>query len=98
MHDTRTAQVISFPMDRIEQVGRERLARSVAKLQEAAAEQEAAVAAWRFQLGRLGDGVGALGQSLEAYGASLGSARRGVDALTAESRRLEAWADDALTR
>ncbi len=98
MHETRTAQVISFPMDRIEQIGRERLARSVAKLQAAAADQEAAVAAWRFQLGRLGDGVSALGQSFEAYGASLGSARRGVDTLAAESRRLEAWADDALTR
>ncbi len=89
MPETSTAEIIAFPMSRMEQVGRERLARSLAKLQAASIEQAEAVAAWRKQLGRLRDGAGALGRSFEAYNAHLAEAGQGVEALRAEARRLE---------
>lgn len=96
MPEISPAQIIAFPMHRMEQVGRERLARSLARLQAAAAEQEAAVAAWRTQIGRLHEGVATLERSFEAYGARLGSAKRGVESLNAEARRLETWANGVL--
>lgn len=92
------AEIIPFPVRRIEQVGRERLERSLARLQMAAAEQAAAVSAWRDQLARLHDGVGALGHSFGEYNARLGEAKQGIDALNAEARRLESWADGVLAR
>jgi len=98
MDEISTAEIIPFPTNRMEQLGRERLARALAKLQVAAAEQETAVAAWRSELDRLCDGVGTLADSFEAYGAHLESARRGVDAVNAQARRLETWADGALSR
>ncbi len=98
MSDISTAQIIPFPMQRMEQVGRERLDRSLARLQAATAEQEVAVAAWRAQLDHLRGRVGALGESFQDYQARLGAAKQGVDALNAEARRLERWADERLAR
>ncbi len=91
-----SAEIIQFPMRPIEQIGRARLERSLARLQAAAKEQAAAATAWRDQLGRLHEGVGALGRSFSEYDARLGAAKQGVDALNAEARRLESWADGAL--
>ena len=96
MSETSTAEIIAFPMSRMEQVGRDRLVRSLDRLQAAAAGQVAAVAAWRDQLGRLSEGVGALGQSFETYNTRLASTGRSVEALNGEARRLEAWAACAI--
>jgi hypothetical protein len=93
-----TAEIIAFPVAPMQEVGRQRLARSLARLQAAAAEQVVAVAVWRGQLDRLRIGMGELGQSLEAYGSRLESAREGVVGLNAQARRLESWAEDVLAR
>ncbi len=91
-----TADIIPFPMHRMEQVGRDRLARSLARLQGAAAEQERAVAAWRAQLGELRHRIDALQLSFRAYRARLDAAGSRTLGVNAEARRLETWADGAL--
>lgn len=98
MAESRIAEIIPFPAQRPEQVGRERLDRSLARLQEALTQQAGAVAEWRAQLDRLRAGVGALGRSFDDYGTRLRAARRGVDRVGAEARRLEAWADGVVRR
>jgi hypothetical protein len=98
MAETGTAEIIPFPTGRMEQVGRERLDRSLVRLQAALAEQAGAVADWRTQLDRLRVGVDALGRRFGDYDAQLGAAKQGVDAVNAEVRRLESWADGVLRR
>lgn len=84
-------------MHRIEQVGRDRLARSLARLHMAATEQERAIAAWRGQLGELRDRIDVLRRSVEDYRARLEAAGSRTREVAIEARRLEAWADGALT-
>ncbi len=93
-----TAEIIPFPAERMEQVGRARLERSLDRLRAVLAEQAVAITAWRGQLDQLRDGVDTLGQSLGDYHAQLAAAKNDTDALNTEARRLEAWADDALAR
>lgn len=97
MTEPSTAEIIPFPARRMEKVGRERLDRSLARLQAALAEQAVAVAAWRTELDRLRVGVGTLGRSFSDYNTRLGATKQGVDAVNAEARRLESWADGVLS-
>lgn len=83
-------------MDRIEQVGRDRLARSLARLEAAVAEQERAVAAWRGQFGELRHRIDALQLSFRVYRARLDAAASRTLGVNAEARRLETWAEGAI--
>ena len=105
MDEHHSAQVIAFPRQpcargvqggvaRGDEAG-ERLRRALRALEEAVAKQRTAVAQWRGALSELGGSVGTLHATMQGYDATLGELRGRVDAVTADARMLEAWADAA---
>jgi hypothetical protein len=75
-----------------------RLARALAGLNNAVNAQRAAMTAWKAALGDLKTVTGRLGASLRSYNDSLGHLDARVSTLRTEAVKLEAWADDAITR
>ncbi len=95
MRDSTVAEIIPFPLHRIEEVGRARLDSSLARVQAALLEQAEAIAAWRAQLTGLRQTAGSLGRSFAECNAHLGTALEGLEALGAEARRMEALGAEA---
>ncbi|MFL5286935.1 MAG: hypothetical protein ACJ8AW_39685, partial [Rhodopila sp.] len=71
----------------------DRLARALANLNAALAEQRAAVATWRSVMSDLKKSTAGLGDSLHRYNASLGALGDKVAGLNKQARELEEWAD-----
>jgi chromosome segregation ATPase len=90
MDESRTAEIIMFPTTV------DRVARAMARLDDALAEQRVAVAAWRSTITDLHGAMGSLRASLATYESALSSVATRVDTLHDESRQLEAWADEQL--
>jgi septal ring factor EnvC (AmiA/AmiB activator) len=78
--------------------GQERLARALASLDIALAEQQAAMDQFRLALGDLDRAVSGLEAGLIQYGDELATLNHDIDRLGIEARALEAWADDALAK
>jgi septal ring factor EnvC (AmiA/AmiB activator) len=78
--------------------GQERLARALASLDAALAEQQAAMDQFRLALGDLDRAVSGLEAGLVRYGDELVALNHEIDRLGIEARALEAWADDALAK
>lgn len=94
-----SAIVIPFPKSRREpecDAGQMRLQRALAGLDEAIADQRAAVAAWRGALAELGSTVAGLGNSLKRYRGGLDVLNDRVAGLRAQAVQLEQTADAAL--
>lgn len=92
-----TAQIIAFPVRaKPAPPAEDRLARALASLNAALAEQSEAVAKWRGALAELKTTTGALSQSLQRYNTSLGTLSDGVSALHHKAKSLEQWADRAI--
>ena len=104
MSERQSATIIAFPGPKAAPAhdapgdGPERLRRALAALELALNEQRTAVAAWRESLGALRGSVQALGTSLAAYQSRIGALAGNVGGLHREARRMEAWADAALSR
>jgi hypothetical protein len=98
----RTADIIPFPARPIpaeptpvEPTPEARLARALASLNAALADQRAAVAAWREVLAELKATTIGLQGSLQRYRANLLTLGDSVSALHTKAQSLEQWADDA---
>ena len=93
-----TATIIPFPARSKPEVpaAQERLARALASLNAALADQKVAVAAWRNVLGELKATTAGLDDSLHHYRASLRTLGTSVSSLRSKARALEQWADDAI--
>lgn len=93
------ATIIPFPRQPAAagETPHQRLVRALAVLSEAQTAQREAIAQWRTALSDLRGSAASLGQSLDAYTASLHLLSGGVGHVHAEARRLEAWADGVLT-
>jgi len=78
--------------------GQERLARALAALDAALAEQRHAMDQFRLAIGDLGRAVSGLEAGLIAYGDELSCVGHDLDRLAIEARALEAWADRALSQ
>ena len=95
-----TAQIIPFPARlpaaAAEPEAAERLARAIALLDAALAEQRAAVASWRDGLSVLQSSVAGLDGTVRAYHAQLNGLRGRTEDVHSTARRLETWADAAL--
>jgi hypothetical protein len=106
MPDPATAEIIPFPTHAAAPAkaapapseAEARLSRALIGLNDAVIAQQAAVAAWKAALGDLRNVTGRLGTSLRSYSDSLGRLDERVDTLRTEAVKLEAWADDALTK
>ncbi len=95
---SRTAEIIAFPARSPAPpvlLPQERLARALASLNTALAEQSAAVAAWHRTLTDLKASAVGLGGSLELYRDSLASLGQGVSDLQTQAHALRNWADRA---
>ncbi len=101
-----TAEIIPFPTRQVAplvetpvappvETPHERLARALAKLNAALAEQRVAVAAWRGALGELKTTAAGLGESVQRYQRSLGALGDGVAALNTRATALRDWAENA---
>jgi hypothetical protein len=88
---TLIAEILPFP-----EKPEDRLRRALRALDQALAEQGAAVAGLRRELGSLSGAVEDLGTSLQSYSRGLAEAQEGVLGAHAEARRLEATADAML--
>jgi hypothetical protein len=73
----------------------ERLAKALALLNSALADQRIAVASWREVLGELKVTTAGLHDSLQRYRTNLRTLGTSVSGLQAKARSLEAWADSA---
>ena len=93
---TKSAEIIAFPVPQITQ--EERLARALAKLDAAVAQQREAVGNWRDSIHALHDTMQQLGQSVQTLHDSLGDIGAQNAAVHDEAVRLEAWADGVLLR
>jgi hypothetical protein len=100
-----TAVIIPFPVrtksaeSQLEEPRAEdRLAKALASLNAALAEQKVALAAWREALGALQASTSGLGQSLQRYQSSLGTLAGNVNALRDKAVSLEQWADGVLAQ
>jgi hypothetical protein len=104
MSEQMSATIIAFPRVKAAAPApaaadpQARLQRALASLEQALEEQRIAVAAWRDSLGQLRGSVQGLGASLGTYQTRLGSLADDIDGLNREARRLDAWADAAITR
>ena len=94
-----TAAIIPFPMPAKAEVPRpeDRLSRALQALNDALAEQQAALTAWRSALGDLKTSTASLDGSLQRYRNNLGSLSTSVSSLQTQARALEQWADNAAT-
>ena len=90
-----TAPAAAAPIELAED-SQVRLARALAALDKALAEQRAAVGDWRDSLGTLRGSVGGLAESLGGYQARLGELAEQVDGVNRQARALETWADGVL--
>jgi ABC-type transporter Mla subunit MlaD len=94
---SRSATIIPFPArvkpGPVVATPEDRLARALASLNAALAEQKSAVAAWRDVLGELKTTTAGLDESLQRYRSNLRSLGTSVSALHAKARSLEQWAD-----
>ncbi len=88
-----SAKIIPFP-----RVAPDRLTRALATLDAALAQQRSATAAWRETVAELQGAMHGLRASLRDYDTALSTLSHKVGALNAESRRLEAWADEVIDR
>ncbi len=84
---TRAAVVLPFPMRA--PAPDDRLARALASLRKALAEQDGALAEWRESLGDLGAALSGLQGSLVRYRCTLDGLAAGVEALHTEAECLE---------
>ena len=111
MPESATAEIIPFPPRAAAPVpaprtpasaepnqAEARLTRALAGLNNAVITQRAAMAAWKAALGDLKTVTGRLGDSLRVYNDSLGHLDARVNTLRGEALKLEAWADDVLSR
>jgi septal ring factor EnvC (AmiA/AmiB activator) len=98
--DPPSAQIIAFPVAARAQANAdaERLAKALAGLDAALAEQRVAVAAWRDSLAALKRSTGGLADSLGRFQAGLETLDADVSALNGRARALERWADDAIAQ
>lgn len=93
------AEVIPFrPRREAAPAAEDRLARALALLNAALAEQQAAMDRFRLALGDLGRSVAGLEAGLVRYGDELACVGHDLERLAIEARALEAWADQALSR
>jgi hypothetical protein len=95
----QTAEIIPFPTRQVTQpveLPHERLARALATLNAALAEQRLAIAAWRGALAELKTTATGLGESLQQYRNSLGTLGDGVAALHTQATVLRDWAEQAV--
>jgi hypothetical protein len=93
----RTAAIIPFPVRPrpADPAPEERLARALASLNCALADQRVALAAWRDVLGELKVTTVGLHDSLQRYRNNLQTLGNSVSVLQSKARSLEAWADGA---
>jgi ABC-type transporter Mla subunit MlaD len=95
-----SAEIIPFPAAKPAEEsganGEARLRRALVALDEAVANQRAAVAEWRRSLAQLGDTMGGLRGSLTHYRGSLNRLEQQVGALHGQAVTLEQWADKAV--
>jgi hypothetical protein len=101
--DLSSAQIIPFPVrpfpaPKPVKPDAARLARALAALDTAIAEQRIAMAAWRDSLAALRVSTTALVASAAHYHGSLDVLGADVMALNGQARALERWADDVLAR
>ena len=88
-----TTVIVSFPASRVRPPSPEtRLARALANLAAALADQRTAALAWNASLAALQTATSSLGVSLNGYGRDLDHLASGVQALHHEARQLEAIA------
>jgi hypothetical protein len=99
----RTAVIIPFPVRpkpadcaSEERAPEERLARALASLNQALAEQLVAIATWRDALGQLKGTANGLRGSLLTYQANLQTLGDSVSAVHEKATSLEAWADEVM--
>ena len=97
------ATIIPFPVRKraapvpgVPAAADDRLARALANLNAALAEQRAAVTAWRSVMGELKASTSGLQDSLQRYSANLGTLGESVSTLRDRARSLEHWADGAM--
>jgi hypothetical protein len=94
------AEIIPFPVKPAAPApandAQDRLARALASLDAALAEQRQAMSGWRESLDHLRKATTGLGLSMQRYDRTLGKLGLDVSALHTQSVRLERWADDAL--
>jgi signal transduction histidine kinase len=88
---TSTAAILPFP-----EKPEDRLRRALRALDVALAEQGAAIAGLRRELGTLSGAVQGLGDSLQSYSRGLAETQEAVLGAHAEAQRLEATADAML--
>ena len=95
-----TADIIPFPVraQPVETPPADRLARALASLNTAMAEQKVALAAWRESLAALQTTTSGLGESLQRYQTNLGTLSGNVNALRDKAVSLEQWADGVLKK
>jgi hypothetical protein len=109
MPESATAEIIPFPPRAVAPVqtapapveptpAEARLSRALIGLNDAVIAQRAAMTAWKSALGDLRTVTGRLGSSLRSYHDSLGRLDARVTTLRTEAVKLEAWADDVLTK
>lgn len=98
--ENRSAAIIPFPIRpkpvRVQPAvatPEDRLARALASLNAALADQRTAVSAWRDVLGELKATTSGLDENLQRYRSNLRSLGTSVSALHAKVRSLEQWAD-----
>lgn len=94
----RTADIIPFPArpKLAEPAAEDRLARALASLNAALAEQRVAIAAWRESLAALKAATDGLGDSLQRYHSNLGTLGDSVSALRTKAQSLEQWANGVI--
>lgn len=97
-----TAVIIPFPTRPVAKPAAvpdpdgDRLARALAALNAALADQRAALTAWRSVLGELKTSTSTLEDSLQRYRGNLRSLGTSVSALREKSKALEQWADGVI--
>lgn len=93
--ENRTAEIIAFPAPSGPPL--DRLARALAKLEAALAEQGAAVRQWRGGLGELSETMSSMDRSVHDLQTSIDTLAARNAAARDQALRLHAWADDVLS-
>jgi hypothetical protein len=106
MPESKTAEIIPFQPRAIAPIqaptapteAEARLSRALINLNDAVIAQRAAMTAWKSALGNLRTVTGRLGSSLRTYHDNLGQLDARVATLRGEAVKLEAWADNVLSK